>query len=93
MCSGISIDTVRLTDFEADPATVDVTIDHLLIKVPDDDHREALSSFGTVHDICLQRFDGSGICTGTRILKMFLSSEFPANFRVLRYPCQVLYRV
>ena len=86
LCSGISIDAVRLTVFEADPTTVD--IEHLPIEVPDDDLGEALSSFGTVHGIRLQRFDGPGICTGTRILKIIGSigptdSLIVLHFRVL----------
>ena len=77
---------------EADPVSVEVSIEHLPVEVPDDDLREALSPYSTIHDVRLQNYADSDILNGTRILTMSLSSDIPVNLRVLRYPCRVLYR-
>lgn len=90
--SGITIESARLTLFEADPVSVEVSVEHLPFEVPDDDLCAALSPFGTVHDLYLQKFAGSVIPTGTRIVKMSLASDIPVDLRILRYPCRILYR-
>lgn len=90
--SGITIESACLTLFEADPVSVEVSVEHLPFEVPNDDLCAALSPFGAVHDVCLQKFAGSVIPTGTRIVKMSLSSDIPVDLRVLRYPCRILYR-
>ena len=90
--SGITIESFRLAIFEADPVTVEVSLEHLPIEVSDEDLRVALGPFGTIHGVCLQKHAGSDVLTGTRVLTMSLTSDIPVNLRVLRYPCRVLYR-
>ena len=90
--SGITIESSVLTVFEADPATVEVSVEHLPFEVSDQDLRDALSPFGAILDVRLQTFATSGVPTGTRVLTMTLASDIPFNLRVLRYPCRVLYR-
>lgn len=89
---GVSIDSVRLIVFEADPVTAEVSLENLSFEVPDDEVRKALSPYGVVHDVRLQNYAGTDIYSGTRILKMSLASDIPVNLRVLRYPCRVFYR-
>ena len=90
--SGIAIDSSSLTVFEADPVTVEVSVEHLPFEVTDEDLRDALSPFGAILDVRLQTFASSGVPTGTRLVTMSLASDIPFNLRVLRYPCRVLYR-
>ena len=66
--SGITIESSCLTVFEADPVTVEVSIEHLPFEVPDKDLRDALSPFGAVHDVRLQKHADSDIHTATRVL-------------------------
>lgn len=88
--SGVTIDSCSLTMFEADP--VEVSLEHLPLQVTDDVLREALNSYGTVHGVRFQKHPGSDTLTGTRLVKMSLSSHIPTKFRFLRYSCRVLYR-
>ena len=90
--SGIAIESSSLTIFEADPVCVEVSIEHLYFEVTDEVLRDALSPFGAILYVRLQKYAGSGVLTGTRILTMSLASDFPVNLRVLRYPCRVFYR-
>ena len=90
--AGITIGAYSLTLFEADPVSVEVSIEHLPFEVTEDVLRDALSPFGSILDVCLQKFTISGVLTGTRILTMSLTSDIPVNLRVLRYPCRVFYR-
>jgi len=90
LTSGASIGSFRLTVFEADPVSVEVSLEHLPFEVPEDVTREVFSPYGTIQDLHLQNYADTGIYTGTRILKMSLVSDIPVNVRVLRYPCRVL---
>ena len=90
--SGITIESSRLTVFEADPVTIEVSVEHLPFEVVDQDLCDALSPFGEVHSVRLQNYADSNVLTGTRVLSMSLTSDIPVNVRVLRYPCRVLYR-
>ena len=90
--SGITIESFCLTVFEADPVTVEVSVEHLPFEVPDQDLHDVLSPFGTILNVRLQKYADSDIFTGTRIVTMSLASDIPLNLRVLRYPCRVLYR-
>ena len=89
--SGIAIESSRLTAFKADPVTVEVSLEHLPFEVADEDLCQALSPFGTVHNVCLQTYADSGIFTGTRILTMSLASDVPVKPHVLGYPFHVFY--
>lgn len=90
--SGLVIDAYGLTFFEADPVSVEVSIEHLPFEVTDDVLRKALDPYGTVQGVRLQKHADSEVLTGTRLVTMAISSDIPVNFRVLRYPCRVLYR-
>lgn len=90
--SGITIESSCLTVFEADPVTVEVSLELLLFEVPDEDLRDALSPYGAIHDERLQKYADSDIHTATRILTMSLACHIPVNLRALRYPCRVSYR-
>lgn len=81
-----------LTVFEADPVTVEVSLEPLPFEVPDEDLRGALSPYGAIHDVRLQKYADSDIHTATRILTMSLACHIPVNLRALRYPCRVFYR-
>ena len=78
--------------FEADPVTVEVSLELLPFEVPDEDLRGALSPYGAIHDVRLQKYADSDIHTATRILTMSLACHIPVNLRALRYPCRVFYR-
>ena len=90
--SGITIESFRLTVFEADPVTVKVSLEYLPFEVPDEDLRDALYPYGAIHDVRLQKYADFDVYTGTRILTMSLASAIPVNLRVLGYPCRVMYR-
>lgn len=92
LTSGVSIGSSRLTVFEADSVSVDVSLEPLPFEVSEDVIRETFSPYGTIQDVHLQNYAGTGIYAGTRILKMPIVSAIPVNLRVLRYPCRVLYR-
>ena len=81
-----------LTVFEADPVTVEVSLELLLFEVPDEDLRGALSPYGAIHDVRLQKYADSDIHAATRMLTMSLACHIPVNLRALRYPCRVFYR-
>ena len=81
-----------LTVFEADPVTVEVSLELLPFEVPDEDLRGALSPYGAIHDVRLQKYADSDIHAATRMLTMSLACHIPVNLRALRYPCRVFYR-
>lgn len=89
---GIVVDSIRLYAVEADPVFRDVFLEHLPVEVDDEVVRDALRSFGSVHEITHLKFAGSSIFTGTRLIKMSLASDLPVNLRILRYPCRVFYK-
>ena len=92
LLSGITIESFRLTVFEADPVSVKVSLEYLPFEVPDEDLRDALIPYGAIHNVRLQKYADFDVYTGTRILTMSLASDIPVNLRVLGYPCRVLYR-
>lgn len=89
---GIVVDSIRLYAVEADPVFRDVFLEHLPVEVGDEVIRDALRSFGSVHEITHLKFAGTSIFTGTRLIKMSLASDLPVNLRILRYPCRVFYK-
>ena len=89
---GIVVDSIRLYAVEADPVFRDVFLEHLPVEVDDEVIRDALRSFGSVHEITHLKFAGSSIFTGTRLIKMSLAFDLPVNLHILRYPCRVFYK-
>ena len=53
LTSGVSIGSFLLTVFEADPVSVEVSLEHLPFEVPEDVIREAFSPYGTIQDVHL----------------------------------------
>ena len=53
LTSGVSISSFRLTVFEADPVSVEVSLEHLPFEVSEDVIREAFSPYGTIQDVHL----------------------------------------
>ena len=92
LLSGITIESCVLTIFEADPVSVEVSVEHLPIEVTDQDLCDAFTPFGAIQDVRFQKFADSDVLTGTRVLTMSLTCDIPVNVRVLRYPCRVFYR-
>ena len=91
LVKGIFLGPNRLRVFEAQKLVRTVFVHRLPFEVSDDDVRSAFEEFGPVHEITPQKFPGSPIFTGSRILKMSLTTAIPVEFRVLRYPCRVFY--
>jgi len=90
--SVIFVESTRLFANEADPVIVDVFLEHLPAEVPNESIVEALGPFGAVREVVHQKYAGTSIRNGTRLLKMSLASEIPVNGRILRYPCRVFYQ-
>ena len=89
--NGIFLGPVRLRVFEAQKIIRTVFVHRLPFEVSDQQIRDAFEDFGYIHDITEEKFPGSSIFTGSRVLKMSVTSAIPVNFRVLRYPCRVFY--
>ena len=91
LINGIFLGPNRLHVFEAVKIVRTVFVHRLPFEVPDEQIRRAFEDFGYIHDLTEEKLPGSSIFTGTRILKMSVTSAIPVSFRVFRYPCRVFY--
>ena len=92
-CNGLSIHSRQCTVVEAQPSFTFVRLFRCPYEVPEEAIRLALSAYGKIGEIRHEVDpDFKSIVTGTRIIKMQLSSPIPSRILIKRFPCNVWYR-
>ena len=90
--NGITIRNFQCTIMEAEPSYTLVRLFRCPFEVSDEAIVLALAPFGKViHMKHESDRDFPSVVTGTRLVRMKLSSDIPSRIKVKRYPCNVWY--